>query len=176
MTPKQEYEYGITKDFLHDQFYYENGKLYKEGYLHRGHRHVGWLDKSTGYHRLQIGAETWMLYRIIWIYHYGEIPVGKTIDHKDHDKTNNIITNLRLATRSEQNKFQRKRSGCSSQYIGVSWRKRNSKYEVTVNTYFDGIKRPKYLGSYFDEVSAAIARDDYVIKNNLTEWNLLNFK
>lgn len=56
MTPKQEYEYGITKDFLYDQYQYENGKLYKTGYLYNGHGSVGWLDKSSGYHRLQIGG------------------------------------------------------------------------------------------------------------------------
>ena len=175
MTPKQEYKHGITKEFLHDQFYYENGKLYKEGYLYKGHAHIGWLDKSSGYHRAQIGADTWMLYRLIWIYHYGEIPVGKTVDHKDHDKANNRIENLRLATRSEQNKYQRKRSNCSSQFIGVTWRKRNKKYEVNVNTYFEGKRKHKYLGSYQDEMTAAKVRDKYILDNNLTEWNLLNF-
>ncbi len=175
MTPKQEYDYGITRDFLYEQYQYEDGKLYKTGYLYEGDREVGWLDKSSGYHRLQIGAETWMLYRLIWIYHYGEIPIGMTVDHRDHDKTNNKITNLRLATRSEQNKYQRKRSNCSSQYIGVVWRERASKYEVTVNTYVDGIKKAKYLGSFSDETSAAIIRDKYILDNLLTEWNLLNF-
>lgn len=175
MTPKQEYEYGITKDFMYDQYQYEDGQLYKTGYLYQGHKAVGWFDKSTGYHRLQIGSETWMLHRLIWIYHYGEIPVGKTVDHRDHDKTNNKIENLRLATRSEQNKFQRKRSNCSSQYIGVMWRERAKKFEVYVNTYVDNNKKSKYLGSYTDEVNAAQARDTYIKENHLTEWNLLNF-
>lgn len=175
MTPKQEYEFGITKEFLYDQYHYENGKLYKTGYLHIGHVEVGWFDKSAGYHRIQIGGETWMLYRLIWIWHFGEIPKGMTIDHKDHDKTNNRIENLRLATRSEQNKFQRKRKGCSSQYIGVHWRERAKKFEVYVNTYTDGVKKSKYLGSYTDEIIAAKVRDKYIEDNLLTEWNLLNF-
>lgn len=175
MTPKQEYEYSITKEFLYDQYHYEAGRLYKTGYLYSGHGPVGWLDKSSGYHRLQIGAETWMLYRLVWIYHYGEIPAGKTVDHKDHDKTNNTIENLRLATRSEQNKYQRKRSNCSSQYIGVHWRERAKKFEVCVNTYLDGKKKSKYLGSYTDEVTAAQVRDTYIRENHLLEWNLMNF-
>ncbi len=175
MTPKQEYEYGITKDFIYDQYQYESGKLYKTGYLYLGHKSVGWFDKESGYYRLQIGAETWMLHRLIWIYHYGEIPVGKTVDHKDHDKTNNVISNLRLATRSEQNKYQRKRVNCSSEYIGVIWRESRKKYEVTVHNYVDGKRKSKYLGSYQDELTAAKARDSYIIDNQLTEWNLLNF-
>lgn len=175
MKPKQEYDYGITKDFLYGQYQYEDGKLYKTGYLYRGHSAVGWLDKSSGYHRIQIGSETWMLYRLIWIYHYGEIPVGMTVDHKDHDKTNNKIENLRLATRSEQNKYQRKRSNCSSKFIGVHWRERAKKFEVYVNNYVDGDRKSKYLGSYTDENVAAQVRDDFIRNNNLIEWNLLNF-
>lgn len=175
MTPKQEYDYGVTREFLYDQYEYQDGKLYKTGYLFTGHGPVGWLDQKSGYHRLQIGADTWMLSRLIWIWHYGEIPVGMTIDHRDHDRTNNRIENLRLATRSEQNKFQRKRSNCSSQYIGVHWRERALKFEVYVNTYFDGIKKSKYLGSYADETTAAKVRDKYIRDNSLTEWNLLNF-
>lgn len=175
MTPKQEYDYGITKEFLYEQYEYENGKLYKTGWMYSGHKAVGWLDGSSGYHRLQIGAETWMLYRLVWIWHYGEIPVSMTIDHKDHVKTNNRIENLRLATRSEQNKYQRKRANCSSQYIGVHWRERNLKFEVYVNTYNTGVRKSKYLGSYIDEVVAAKVRDEYIQENGLTEWNLLNF-
>lgn len=172
MTPKQEYEYRITKDYLCDKYNYVSGKLYKVGC---NNREVDWLDKSSGYHRLQIGDETWMLYRLIWIYHYGEIPIGKTVDHKDHDKTNNNIDNLRLATRSEQNKYQRKRSDCSSQYIGVHWRERASKFEVYVSTYPNGKRMSKYLGSYTNETTAAKVRDKYIIDNDLLEWNLLNF-
>ena len=175
MKPKEEYTYGVTKDFIYDQYQYEGGRLYKTGYLHIGHKSVGWLDKESGYYRLQIGSETWMLHRLIWIYHYGKIPEDKTIDHRDHDKTNNRIENLRLASRSEQNKYQRKRSNCSSEYIGVVWRGRISKYEVTVGIFLDGKKKNKYIGSYADEVLAAKARDRYVLDNNLTEWNLLNF-
>lgn len=175
MKPKQEYEHGITKEFIYDQYQYESGQLYKTGYLYAGHGSVGWYDKESGYYRLQIGREYWMLHRLIWIYHYGEIPVGMTVDHKDHDKTNNRIENLRLATRSEQNKYQRKRSNCSSQYIGVMWRDRAKKFEVYVNTYLDGKKKSKYLGSYVDETTAAQVRDKYIKDNQLTEWNLLNF-
>jgi hypothetical protein len=175
MTPKQEYHYGVTKDFIYDQYFYEAGSLYKTGYLYTGHKSVGWFDKESGYYRLQIGSETWMLHRLIWIYHYGEIPEGKTVDHRDHDRTNNKIENLRLADRSEQNKYQRKRANCSSQYIGLCWRERVQKYEVTVGILVNGKNKKKYIGSFHDEVVAAKARDRYVLENKLTEWNLLNF-
>lgn len=175
MTPKQEYEYGITKGFLNEHYEYADGNLYKTGHLLAGHKPVGWIDQKSGYHRIQIAANTWMLYRLIWIWHYGEISVGMTIDHKDHDKNNNKIENLRLATRSEQNKYQRKRLNCSSQFIGVHWRERALKFEVYVNTYIGGIRRSKYLGSYSEDKVAARVRDKYIIDNCLTEWNLLNF-
>ena len=101
--------------------------------------------------------------------------MNMTIDNIDHDTTNNNISNLRLASRSEQNKYQRKRKNCSSEYIGVQFRIRDNRYEVYVNTYYDGIKTSIYLGSFIDEVIAARVRDEYIIKNNLQDFNLLNF-
>lgn len=176
MTPKQEYDFGINKDYLYDQYQYDNGRLYKTGYLYHGNRHVGWLDKESGYYRIQIGSETFMLHRLIWIYHNGEIPVGYTVDHKDHDTKNNKIENLRLATRSQQNQYQRKRSGKTSKYIGVWWKSRINKFEVYVSVLSeDGKMKQKYVGTFIDEESAATARDKFITDNSLCDWNVMNF-
>ena len=34
------------------------------------------------------------IYRLVWLYHYGELPPKAIIHHIDHDKNNNNITNL----------------------------------------------------------------------------------
>lgn len=62
-----------------------------------------WLDKSSGYYR-NSSAKPHSLHRQVWIYHNGSIPDGMTIDHIDRDKNNNQISNLRLATHSQNNK------------------------------------------------------------------------
>lgn len=41
------------------------------------------------------------LHREIWKKHYGPIPAGKQIHHKDHDPTNNEPSNLKCLTRRE---------------------------------------------------------------------------
>lgn len=56
---------------------------------------------SKGAIQITIGARRYYSYRIIWKIHHGSDPVH-TIDHRDGDKKNNKIQNLRLATPSQQ--------------------------------------------------------------------------
>jgi len=44
------------------------------------------------------------MHRFVWFLHYGKIPEGKQINHKDGNKANNKIENLELATPSENMK------------------------------------------------------------------------
>lgn len=58
---------------------------------------------------VKINGSLFLLHRLIFIYFYGAIPDGLTIDHKDRDPSNNRIENLRLATKKQQqaNKLHR---------------------------------------------------------------------
>ena len=56
-----------------------------------------------------------------------------TVDHIDHDKTNNCINNLRWATISENNMNKRKtKSQTSSSYKGVYFHKASKKWQASV--------------------------------------------
>lgn len=48
------------------------------------------------------------VHRIVWMAFVGPIPKGTTIDHKDRNRSNNTLENLRLATASDQRQNQKK--------------------------------------------------------------------
>jgi hypothetical protein len=69
-----------------------------------------------GYIHIRIGERVYLGHRLAWLYVHGHLP-DLLIDHKDYDKANNRIDNLRLATKA-QNNFSRKKSALA----GVSFR------------------------------------------------------
>lgn len=76
-------------------FYYANSRgKYKTGDV------AGWWDGSS--YKLRIGGVQYLAHRLAWFYITGEWP-AEEIDHKDGDRSNNIFSNLRLAS-SSQNK------------------------------------------------------------------------
>ena len=58
---------------------------------------------SQGYIRIQLLGKSRLANRLAWVITYDEDITDETIDHKDRDKTNNRINNLRKATRLQQN-------------------------------------------------------------------------
>ncbi|WP_394118276.1 HNH endonuclease [Xanthobacter lutulentifluminis] len=80
--------------------------------------------KARGYP--QIGA-----HRLAWVYMFGGIPTGLEVDHIDGDPSNNRISNLRLATSTQQKMNKRvqanNRSGLKGAFYhecrrGKKWR------------------------------------------------------
>jgi len=74
------------------------------------------------------------------------------VDHIDHNGLNNQKSNLRVVTHRENLMNRRDKNLVSSIYSGVSWKKREKKYEVHV--YVKG--KNKFLGTFNDEIQAAI--------------------
>ena len=60
-------------------------------------RIAGCLD-HRGYRFVRVNWRLFLAHRIAWMLHYGAWPQGD-LDHKNRDKSDNRITNLRLATR-----------------------------------------------------------------------------
>jgi len=92
------------------------------------------------------------------------------VDHIDHDGLNNQRSNLRRATRSQNNHNQRPRYGGTSQYKGVSLYKQRGKWFALLR--IDG--RLIYLGLFDDEVEAALAYDRHA-RIEFGEFAYLNF-
>lgn len=66
---------------------------------------------SHGYYVTGVNKKNYPLHRIIWELHHGPIPKGFEIDHKNMDRSDNRICNLRLASRSENSCNRR---GCKT--------------------------------------------------------------
>jgi len=82
------------------------------------------------------------------------------VDHVDGDKLNNHPSNLRMSTRTENNRAYKSVSvNASSKYRGVSWDKARSRWEV--NFKADGVSR--HVGRYLREEEAAVAYDRAVM-------------
>jgi hypothetical protein len=56
---------------------------------------------SRGYICVLINSRSYLLHRIVWKISTGDDPPSQ-LDHKDGTRTNNRLTNLRIATESEQ--------------------------------------------------------------------------
>lgn len=86
---------------------------YVDGYLIRrkksGYRGTigdiirGTKQKKLGHITIKFNGKNFYLHRILWIMYYGSIDEKLLIDHIDGNASNNNISNLRLATYSNNN-------------------------------------------------------------------------
>ena len=94
-----------------------------------------------------------------------------TGDHVDGNTLNNQRNNLRPCTRSEnmQNNSGYRKS--TSKYVGISlcpeaYRKKRWVAHICTN------RKVTYIGRFLYEIDAAIARDEYILDNNLHYYKL----
>ena len=88
----------------------------------------------------------------------------------DGDRENNVYTNLRWATHSENGMNYTKTKNTSSIYKGVSFNKRLHKWSAQIKLN----KRKLFLGYFKDEVDAAKAYDEKA-KELFGKYAKLNF-
>lgn len=106
--------------------------------------------RPDGYYSTLIKGKQFRNHRVIWELHNGDVPAGMKIDHVDRNTHNNSISNLRLATSSE-NMFNRGATRRSrSGYKGVLWDGRRNRWYVQV--VVEGVK---HWGGAFDCVHKA---------------------
>ena len=98
------------------------------------------------------------------------------IDHIDGNKLNNHTFNLQIVTNRENTTtcFKENRGNLTSQLVGVSWNKRNAKWQSFIRLNGD----PKYLGSFSIELYASNAYQKALrhIKDNTIEIYLDSIK
>ena len=124
--------------------------IYNDGTLEKIHskRKVGSIN-SDSYIQVEYNNTTYMMHRIIYEMHYGEIPIGLQIDHFDRNPLNNKIENLRLATQSQNRTNSGAPSNSSTGIKGVH-KTPSGKYQARLG--IDGIKL--YIGLFDNKEEA----------------------
>ena len=99
-----------------------------EGNVYRDGKIMKPVNNGIGYYQIKLrrNKKRYAIYvhRVVWNTFIGPIPEGYEINHIDHDKSNNALSNLELVTHSD-----------------------NLKKAVKKHGYFGSMNRPKYMST-----------------------------
>lgn len=99
---------------------------------------AGYVNKK-GYVYIGVHGHLFLAHRVAWAFHYGAWP-ATLIDHRDHDPTNNRVTNLRLATSS----LNGANSRSQRPYKGAFRIEKTGRWMARIVVH----RKQKYLGVY----------------------------
>lgn len=105
---------------------------------------------ADGYLIIAVDGRTYRANRLVFLYMEGEFPVNFS-DHRNRVRDDNRWENLRHATRRENNH----NSISNNKVIGVTWKKRDNKWEAYGNRIAGHLP---YLGMYVEYWDAVCAR------------------
>jgi len=126
-------------------------------------------SKNKQYYCIGFKKSCLRVHRLFFYWKYGYLP--DLVDHKDRNKLNNNIENLRKLTKSENNKNAGKRkNGTTSKHKGVSWNKRQRKWEARLK--LNG--KHLFLGYFNNEDDAGQAYNDKVRQLGFEEVSVMN--
>ena len=151
----------ITQAELKELFEYRDGHLYwlvsPNNKVKVGDR-VGSIN-SSGYQTTKIHKKSYLVHRLIFLYHYKFLP--KTVDHIDRNTLNNNIENLREATGRQQELNKDKQKGTSCKFRGVDYYKSKNNYRSRSK------QRGKFyhIGYHLTEEDAATAYNLWIYNN-----------
>jgi hypothetical protein len=113
-------------------------------------REAGWLHKA-GYVYIGLGGRNYKAHRLAWMYVYGVDPAG-LLDHRDRDKTNNRIANLREVTDGQNNQNKQVYRNNASGHKGIGWYARRNAWRVRIQH-----EGAVHLIGFFKDIPSAIA-------------------
>ena len=108
---------------------------------------------GLGYLQITVQSRLYRAHRLAWLYVYGEWP-KLDIDHINRNRSDNRVSNLRDISRKQNLQNAGKSSNNTSGHPGVSWYKRDSKWQVKIMHNYKRI----HLGYFADREEAIAAR------------------
>ena len=87
---------------------------------------------QNGYRIIRFDNVSYRAHRLIWVFHHGEIPDGKEIDHINGSRSDNTLENLRLATHAENLRNAGANRNNTSGRKGVHFHKPTKKYRAQI--------------------------------------------
>ena len=149
----------ITIEELKTFFFYdpETG-IFRSRAARRGMRQavgsiVGWVS-NDGYQVINFNYRHYLAHRLAWLWVVGEWP-SIEIDHKNGNRLDNRISNLRLANRTQNAVWSKLRKNNTSGFRGVRWMPNRQKWVARIKVNYRYI----HLGCYTNKEQAAKAYD-----------------
>lgn len=151
----------LSKEFLDGLFEYRNGELFYKVSRSRnkaGSKAGTYRARDNAY-QVIINKKHFLVHRVVFMMHNGYMP--EFIDHKDGNRSNNRIENLREATECQNAQNATLRSDNKSGAKGVNWCSASKCWQVRVQSS----KKRIHLGVFKDfelaELVATMAREKY---------------
>jgi hypothetical protein len=119
---------------------------------------AGWI-RSSGYGCIKISGKRYMTHRLVWLWVHGHFPSG-LIDHINHNKTDNRLSNLRVVTHKEKQRNRPLQKNNTSGTVGVYLHVDKSKWCSQIKN--DG--KLTNLGRFKNKCDAIKARKDAEIE------------
>jgi len=107
-----------------------------------------------GYLRIKLEYQNYQAHRLAWCWVYGVFPTE--LDHKDGNKLNNKIENLRIATRNQNAANRGVMANNTSGHRGVCWITRTLRWEANIK--FENTRLSKQFTNIDDAVTWYKAR------------------
>lgn len=106
--------------------------------------------RPNGYLCIRVDGKLYYAHRLAWLYWYGKMP--RSLDHRDRDRTNNRIENLRKANSSQNRMNTAVAKNNTSGVKGVSWEVKRKAYRAQISK-----NGKKMMLGYFSDVASAAA-------------------
>ena len=110
------------------------------------------------------------VHRLLGILFIPNLENTNCIDHIDRDKKNNLLDNLRWATKSENSRNIKKRENTWSKYKGVIWAEKRNGWRANITIEQKQIS----IGQFKTEDAAGQAYNKFIIEHKLEEFFILN--
>ena len=110
---------------------------------------------TKGHRQIMVDKKLYMAHRLAWLYIYGYFP-DTLIDHINRNPDDNRISNLRLATSSQNQENTKTRTDNLCGYKGISFNKKENKWRARISKH----GKTKHLGRFSSIDLAIQARKD----------------